>query len=604
MRLARALAILGRAWPLAVLAPMALVWLSPMMRGWWSSHTMWYDPLRALGVVDAWRGGLLDARWFPRFDYGYGYPFLSFYAPLFHWLSGAWLLILGSATRAVRVNYACWLVFGTAGAYRVGEAFWRYVTRGAATALRPGLWCAIGWLASPYLLCDAYVRGDGAEFAAIQTLPWTVWAGLRVLAPRTAWNHSDSRAMLAGVAITTAGILAHNFLGMVVVGIAVMMVPFVLVLRSAESETTRRAGFGRRSAVWLGGVVWALGLTAFFWLPALLEMKFTHISKLREGYFNYANHFLEWSNLVHIRFWGFGASVPGPADEMPLHLGWVSLAALGSAVLGLVGSARGRRRDRAVLTATAALVLTSLLFVVLTTSLTAWLWSRLPLLQFAQFPWRLFGPATLGIVLLLPAGLVAARPRPHAAVVGLGLVAAAAVFFVSARDYIQVRGTLTEDAESVAARWRHDRILTVESDEYGPMWRTSNRLVWMPAGTVLAGKSLGAEAVGSNGISWSLVVDNRAQVEQALVVALNYFPGWQARRRPSGASLTLSPEPGTGFIRIGGIPPGHSEIELRLGDTPVRRAAKLFSIAAALAWLLAWISLLVRGRRERRPAPG
>jgi len=81
---ARARVLLSRFWPATVLTALVLVWFRPILTlhgGWWKPHTWVEEPLRALGVVEAWRCGSWDARWFPGFDYGYGYPFLSYYAP-------------------------------------------------------------------------------------------------------------------------------------------------------------------------------------------------------------------------------------------------------------------------------------------------------------------------------------------------------------------------------------------------------------------------------------------------------------------------------------------------------------------------------------------
>jgi len=571
---------------------MVHLWFSPIQtlgNGWWSSHNKWSEPLRALGVLEAWKIGLWDARWFPTFDHGYGYPFLSFYAPLFHWLSGVWLLLLGSSGRAVRANFASWLLVGTAGMYLAGEAFWSFATAGRSRLLRPGLVCAIGWLMSPYLLCDVYVRADGAEFAALQILPWIVWAGVRLLGPGHPWTRRDWSTWLCFEALAATGILTHNFFALVIVALAVVMVPLVMALRlcAGPRPEGRLAGLGVRSAAWLGGVAWALLLTAFFWLPALLEMKFTRVGVLREGDFNYSVHFLTWENLTRIRFWGFGLSKPGPDDGMPLHLGWASLAALVSVGAAWVVMAIPARRDRRVLAATTAAAVATLAAVAMTMEVSAGVWSRVTILQFAQFPWRLLGVATVGVCLLLPSAAIALRARSP----WWTVVAAGALYAVSLEDYAKIARTLPITPEAIYAHWRELPILTADLDEYGPIWRPTDRPPSWASGTILGGEGLSATDVRSNGIDLTAALDNRTGMDQPVVVAFNYFPGWRAMLRGREAELPLSPDPGSGFIRVDAVPPGTSEVELRFGDTPTRRYCKLLSAGAGLGWLAAWPAL-------------
>ena len=68
-----------------VLVPFAAALLRP---GWIQTHEGLSYPMRLVEVARCWADGHWSARWFPDFYAGQGFPFLSFYAPLFFVLAG------------------------------------------------------------------------------------------------------------------------------------------------------------------------------------------------------------------------------------------------------------------------------------------------------------------------------------------------------------------------------------------------------------------------------------------------------------------------------------------------------------------------------------
>ena len=602
-------------WPAAVLAALSVLWMRPILAlsgGWWDSHTLWADPLRALGVVEAWRCGLWDARWFPGFDYGYGYPFLSYYAPLFHWMSGLWVLLLSSPTVAVRANVFVWLVFGTAGMYLAGERVWGYLSSGRAAPFRCGLICAIGWLMSPYLMCEVFVRGSLPEFASSQTIPWIVWAAFGVLGRPGGWRRRDSVEVLLLTLFIAAGVLAHNFFGLCVVGVAVLMAPLVLLVRACgdcrQDVCSTSGSVIVRLVGWAIGIGWALAATVFYWLPAMRESGFVRVNVLREMSYTYFNHYLYPSNLLRVGYWNFGVSLRGPQDEMPLHLGFVSVMAVASVLVAIAVLAVSRqRRDARLAAGIGALVLATAVGILLTTSLSGFLWDRSSLLQFAQFPWRLLTIPTVGVCLLLPAAVVAIRPARHrlawivtAAILAIGFVA-------SHYQYARIKAKLPPTEDLDPRNWERRQILTADLDEYGPIWREKDRPPKWPRGVPLGNDQIEIMSCDSRGVALEASVRNKSNRPQPLVVTWNYFPGWQGRIEPGDRPLTLLPGPTTGLILIENLPPGDSRIRVWFGDTPLRRRCKVVSGVAWLVWLGSWIVAAATKRlqssRNRRWTP-
>lgn len=603
-----------------VLGCLIYLWFGPLFQinlASWRSHSPSFDLARAVATADAWRGGLWDGRWFAGFDGGFGYPFLSFYAPLCSW-GAALLIVLGNSPPvAIALNLILWLCLGTTGMYLAASRFWRYLTDGRSGAVMPGLTAAVGWLMSPYLLCNVYVRGDGPEFIASQVLPWILYAGWGVLMRGGGWGRRDWRDLLVGALAVATAVLSHNFLAMAAVGFAMALAPLAMLLRMRAADPASRAGLAvrwrdlaLRAGVWGCAVGWGMAATIFFWLPGLREGKYVRTEAVMGGGLNYARHFLYWSNLASIGFWGTGDSVPGPNDGMPLHLGFVSLLALLSVAVAAALALSRRHRDRRFgwsVIATAAFTFAALL---LTHRISKPIWDHVKIMQYGQFSWRLLIVPTVGVCLLLPALPVALRvlslraPWRQTGMIGWGV----ALFCCYLMSYLCYYNQLTPDdpprllasypnfrASDLydATRWNSlfaeghlVPINTALRDEYGPIWRVPWRPALHAPGTVMFNPPLKVLAGDDTRYSIRLVVENPTSEAQSLAIAYNYYPAWQVWSEPRCPDLSLAPTPETGFIQVQHIPPGKSTIHVYYGNTPLRAWTKALAGCFWLIWLL------------------
>ena len=595
--------VVRRVWPAAVLMGLMGVWLWILLTlggNWWRTHSTFHDVYRGMAVAQAWREGLWDARWFSGFDFGYGYPFLSFYAPLFHWLTGLLTVVTGSARTGVCINIAFWLMVGTAGMYHAGRAIWVWISDGRVNGRLAGLLAGAGWLMSPYLLCDIYVRGDGAEFAAAQTLPWVVWAAVCVLTRRGRMDRRDAARLLLLILIMSAGILLHNFLGLVVFGFALAMVALLGLMRWLGGGRSEADGNAlRRYGTYLICLATVLGATAFFWVPAWREMQFVQVDVVKQGRFTYANHFGTLYQALKVWHWGYGHSglLPGPNPPLARHLGWVALVALVSVVMALVLlAARRSAGRRRILWAIGLLLAGSVAAYLLVFPISKPIWEQVRVLQFAQFPWRMLILPTVGVCLLLPAGMVVGHLTEPTLRARLGWVifwpiVVAMCFVISQLNYAHSRVRPME--AFTADQWAVTRILTADLDEYASIWRKRLREKTVEAGTIQPGDGVAVTRVKRSGTKSYITLTNAGPAAGWAVVAYNYFPGWQACMDETGAAVSLSPSV-QGFIRIDGIAPGESKVRLWFGDTPVRRYSKMLSGGVWVVWVGAWVILAVR----------
>src|SRR5207249_3545009 len=136
---------------------------------------------------------------------------------------------------------------------------------------RGGLVSAAAYLFAPYLLVALYVRHALADFSAFAFIPLALW-GLYRFAEGGRYPF-----LLTGALALALLLLSSN-------PVALITFPFLALLPAwlAWAAGSRRPLLRGAWCVALG-----LGLSAFFWLPALAERNFVHLHRLLEGFFTY-----------------------------------------------------------------------------------------------------------------------------------------------------------------------------------------------------------------------------------------------------------------------------------------------------------------------------
>ncbi len=600
---------------LSALMVCALALTAPIWRGgFWASHELLSYPYRVWELDRCLRGGVLYPRWFPDFAAGYGYPFLNFYAPATFYLAevfhaaglGVWL--------ALKVTTCLIFCLAAAGAY---------VLCRKEAGPRGGFVAGVLYATCAYLVNDVFLRGDLAEGLAMGLLAWGLVAIRRIA------GGERGGVLLAGVAL--AGLmLSHNITAML--GLPLIAVYGVWVGGARPQRVLRVAG----------AVVLGLGLTTFFWLPAVAERHLTWVEVLTKGYYGVVSNLAKGRSLLALT----GEPVaPVTGKDIYFVLGPVLALMVLSVPLLWGAGERESRRDAwfASLLAVGG--------VVLGTQMAAPLWKAVAPLRYVQFPWRLLLFASLGgawlaalairrletgavprwaVLWFCAATAVAAAPSLIVLSVGKGsmysvgrlvvVVVAGGALMVAAWQASRGRrfllgGPLVAIAAllgyAVSLPGVHQavvvpRMLSLGSyqqyegrsgfvgttilAEYTPRWaplgllRTRSQTLETPPRAEVA--LLGSEV---NRAEWLVRMREAGMVEYGVY----YYPGWRAA--VDGKDVRVKPSKG-GLIQLE-VPEGEHKVTIRFGTTPLRVAGGLISLLSLGAGLLA-------GHLGRRKAQG
>lgn len=539
---------------------------------------------RLIQLEILWREGILFARWLPDLAYGYGMPLFALYAPLAYYITVPLHALAIPFSLALNLSLAAAMFLGAAGMFYLTRALLQNIELENAGSLDFAALCsAVAFLYSPYILFNALQRGNLAEQWALAFAPFALWR-LFVLAHKSnVWTWT--LAILSFVAV----MLAHNVTSF-------LFAPLLFLFTLACILTCTKSGVGDRPPrtnhvsrftildshssllIPFSALFLSLSLSAFFWLPALLERDFVQIARvIVTPDFDYRFQFVSPLELVALLP---RADTGQMNPDYPATLGVIQtfLALVG--ILFLVARLRSRRALPFF-----ALSISALAFIGLMLALSQPIWDNLSLLSFVQLPMRLRGLVALCLAPYV--GLFAfALPRWRTvtaciAIIGIVLTALPMLDPRSERD-VPLNPTLSD---MYAFEQHTGTFGTTSFGEYIPVW-VQNIPDKSPFDDAYARHEIPDRFVIPEGVA--KCANERHALSQTLCASSNgswhaiyqafYFPGWVVR--VNGSVVPIAPTPRTGLI--GFDVPASANISVAYEGTNIEHIADWMSIASAV----------------------
>lgn len=573
--------------------------------------------MRQVELNQAWQQGVFYPRWAADLALGHGMPLFSYAPPALYQITQLFHVLGLPLDAAMKGSLVLDFVL-----YSLGMFLFARRIFGAPAALV----AASAYVYAPYRLREAFIQGNYGQFTGLAFYPFILWGFHGLLTdPRP-------RRYLLPAALALSGLLlSHNISAMLFAPLLLAYLAFLLFTPRPGRDRLRllpQTSF----AILLG-----LGLSALFWLPAFGERAQIRLEGITQGFFDFRDNFITLAELT---------AVPRPLDQMainpefPLALGLGQVAGAGLAVLlliagvaaavrpsrtpppapGRAGPARILGRPAGLHVAFFGLALAIYAFLALPASQAVW--EAVPLLELAEFPWRMLGPALLaaaflcgGAFQLLTAPAQPADRPAHPAgrderfllPIGVFAFVVLNVYYLVPAQFIPW-GT-PSPAEAVAYEAQSGALGTTSTGEFLPRWadrfprpetlQPDYEAGRLPQKLDPAGLPEGATARMLAHLPEAdlLQVDTPRPFEATLRTL--YWPGWEARI--DGRPVPLHVTAPDGLIRVA-VPAGQHRLELRLVDTPLRTAAEFISLLS-FGVLLATAAVVFRGRRRAAAIP-
>lgn len=302
-------------------------------------------------MYQALRQGQFPVRLVKDLGYGYGYPIFNFYNP-FPYYFGALLMFLNiKAIIVTKITFIFPIIL---------SGFTMFFLTKKYLSPTAGLLASLFYVYTPYHAVQVYVRGAVAEYWAYAFIPLLVAALL---------NH---QLLLAGVTLALV-VLSHNLTALMFVPIIGILFIIKLIFSKSKLDLI---------SYYFAAALIGLSLSAFFWLPALMEKGITQLELILQNQSSPLEHFVFLRQLWTSE-WGFGGSVKGINDGMSFMAGKLHLllSAVSIPLLFLL-----KKTERKIFFFFCLSVL--LISVYMSSSLSYPFWSRLKIFAYLQFPWR------------------------------------------------------------------------------------------------------------------------------------------------------------------------------------------------------------------------
>jgi hypothetical protein len=574
------------------------------------------------------RHGDLWPRFLPALHFGFGSPAFNYYAPLS--IFGAELIhLLGAGfPLAYRISVMGYALMGALGGYQLGKA---------AAGRWAGIITAAAFIYAPPIF-DTFNRLG--QFAAVLLLPWVLWAFWRLATLRR------RRDFVLAAGLFGALLLMHNVTALYAAPLAAVWAVFV-AWQQGHKPGGRLAmqpshGVIPAIALPLVALLFAMGLTAFFWVPALAEQEFVQLERLNIPMFDYHNGFLPilktFALPYHAESGRLGAARVESVGWPQMLLGIAGLVLLAKQIEPRRGGGTEKNKKssspslRSSEAATFSMVkllesplhsraIFALISFIVLVFMTTWastpLW-HLPLVDLLLFPQRLLYGASLMMALLagIGAGLIvqriaARRPHPAAQMVFVVLC----VVVIIANDIPNLHTNPAPNPVMASLYDLHEFERTTgwlgatSASEFLPVWVKE-----LPDSDQLTERFLEGDVIPRLRMSNKVLVVRQkwGPTSADLVLTLDkartlefewfYMPGWEATI--DGQRADMYPTEPHGLIALD-VPEGEHDITLRLRATPVQRISTWFSFATLVGLVVFAVVLngpdALRQRRKELP---
>lgn len=309
--------------------------------------------------------GQIPPRWASELNFGYGLPLFNFMYHIPYLIASIPVMFSLGLVTSFKLTLLLSFFLSGIGMFMFARKFFKNIHQAYLVTIL--------YQFAPFHLVELVVRGSIGEAYTYSFLPFVLFGILLVF----------EKPLLIRVFITSLVtallILSHNAISLVSFSVA-----FLFVLWFAPDLKRRLLG--------LISLALAPALTAFYWLPAVLERKYTYGDLFMRTM--YQSHFPLLQNFIIPNFTNATNLQTG---GITVYIGLIQTIGIITSAYFLISRADRESKKGSVFLFSFTLILVSLFFM---QPISAWFWEKIPTLRMFQFPWRFLALTGMGTALL------------------------------------------------------------------------------------------------------------------------------------------------------------------------------------------------------------
>ncbi len=524
---------------LLISIPLLIPYVHP---GYFPTHDGEWAVVRLSDMFRTLRDLQIPARYSGNLNFGFGYPLFNFTYPFPYYLGvGIHMLGLGFV-ETVKLMFAVTIPVSAFFMFLASRKIWRNNWAGIISSVL--------YLYFPYRLVDLFVRGSIGESFAFMLFPIVLFS----LASLLKNPGSLFFKLLGGISYAIL-ITSHNIMGILFT--LTLGLFFIGSLRKKDTPLFKN---------YLFVVISGLGLSAFFWIPALLEKGNILLSLIP-----IADRNLYFVNIIQLLNspWGYGTPTD-PVNPFTYQIGWPFLLILSLTLIIFVLTRFGVLKKAADEKLAAVLFIGIFIFAFLLFKESKIIW-KLPLLSEINYPWVVL--SQLGLIASVLAGFIS--NFKYFKILGFAIVMLSLALYIpfsKPSNYVD-RGEgfyFTNDAT------------TTSSNELMPVWVKKQPIERKQEKVeILAGQgNIENVLLSSKAVSFSVVMKEDG------IIRINtiYYPGWNLKI--NGVEEKINYNNDMGLMEFE-LPRGTHMVSASFTETPLRMVSNMISVFTlfALAFL-------------------
>lgn len=526
---------------------------SLLPKGGYTSHDLTHQVVRQIDIDRLLSEGQFPPRWSGNLNNGYGYPLFNFIYPTPAIFGGLFHKLGFDFVESVKAVFFISMIMSVIGMNLFLN--WLFPKNKLGAFLG-----AMFYLYAPVRFLDVYVSAAVGNALALGILPFIFWAITEI-------SKGKKWAIPVGSISLALLVTSHNVT-------TLMFAPVILVFSAILILQAKRKVDLIKNVCLMIAV--GLGLSAFFWIPALFEKKYIVYDQVLGNFWQ--DQFPSIAQIFHSP-WGYGLShpeAPQPGD-LSYQIGLAQIF-IGLALLPFLFFFRKKKEFLYWGIFTATIFFTGAFFML---KISYFFWKNLPLLYLVQFPARFMAlsifAASIGAALVI-------KYLPFKKIVFIILLA---FVLYANRNHLNVNEPFNPGMDYYLNRLE----TTTSANEHLPIWAYLPQKVSPGKLIVLSGK---AEIKITENKSAKVAAEIYVKKDATFRFNQFYFPGWVLKNNGRPIQFDYQNKGDSQGLPVFGLPKGNHSFEADFTDTTDRKIANLISAASLLTL---GIFLFIKGRK-------
>ncbi len=472
-------------------------------------------------------------RWAANLNWGYGHPILMFLYPLPSYIVSLFHFLGFSFVDSLKIVFGLTFVL---------SGFTMYLWIKSFLSKEAALISGALYVLASYRFVDLYVRGAIGEHVAFLFIPLILYFILKL-------SIKYSKFAIFGGAFSIAGlILSHNAISLMFLPLSLL---YALYLYSKQKDYIK-------SLVLI--FVIGFGISAFFWMPALLEGRYTLRDIVTAG--DYRTRFVNFPALLY-GSWSYGGT-----GQFSVQIGiiqWIF------AILSIPVTVYLYKVGNKLWILSLGCILVFLLSIFLMLPYSNLIWERLKILQNFQFPWRFLSISVF--ITSVIGGIVVSQIKNHRLFIACAVLIA---LILINKNYWRANNYKVVSESFFTGIYNG----TTDTGESSPVWSVRFMEQRPKSHIEVIGGDANITQVKRNSTmhEYSVVVLKSAQFKENTL----YFPGWKVWSDGKEIPIEFQDPHNRGVMTFNLFAGTHT-LDIQFGETNLRYLANLISIASLVA---------------------